>query len=345
MPLWTDVIDPATLSGYARASMADYEQRRGTLAAWLPNRDLNDIVARFVQGGTGLIDVARFRAYDAEPEVGRRPQAKRVTIELPALSLNIPVSEYEQLRLRSGTVSDGAALVTIQNTTDAVVRAIADAIERLRGIVLTTGKATINQDNYVSDDDFGRPASHQLTAAALWTDPSVSRLDYLQLVTDVYRDTTGEDPGALVMSQRVFRSLAAGSEFQTQLVNGAARPATAAQVRDTVTGAGMPDIYLYDRRVSVGGVMTRAVRDDTVLVLPAPVAPDDWQGTDLGATFWGRTLTSTDPNWAIQDVNQPGIVAGVWRNDKPPMGVEVISDAIGLPVLANADRSLAAKVL
>jgi hypothetical protein len=345
MALWTDIIDPATLTGYARASMADYEARRGTLARWLPNRDIGDIVARFVQGGTGLIDAARFRAYDAEIEIGKRPSAKRVTIELPALGTNIPVSEYEQLRLRSGNVSDAAALATVQNTTDAVVRSVADAIEHMRGVVLATGRATIDQDNFTSDDDFGRPASHQLVAADLWTTPAVSRLDYLQMITDVYRDTTGEDPGSLVMSNRVFRALAAGDEFQTQLLNGAARQATETQVQDTVTGAGLPPIFRYDRRVSVNGVMTRPLPDDTILLLPAPVDSDDWQGTDLGATFWGRTLTSTDPAWSIDDVSQPGIVAGVWRNDRPPMGIEVLSDAIGLPVLANADRSLAAKVL
>jgi hypothetical protein len=32
MALWTDVIDPATLTGYARASLEDYEARKGTLA-------------------------------------------------------------------------------------------------------------------------------------------------------------------------------------------------------------------------------------------------------------------------------------------------------------------------
>lgn len=345
MALWTDIIDPATLSGYARASMAEYENRRGTLARWLPNRDVADIVVRFVKGGTGLIDAARFRAYDAEPEIGKRPSAKRVTIELPALSIDIPVSEYEQLRLRSGQVTDEAALATVQNTTDAVVRAIADAMERLRGIVLATGKATINQDNFTSDDDFGRPPEHQLVAAALWTTGAVSRLEYLETITDVYRDTTGEEPGAILMSNRVFRALAAGDEFQTQLLNGGARQATATQVQDTLTGAGLPTIYPYDRRVSADGVATRALPDDTLLLLPAPVEPDDWQGTDLGATFWGRTLTSTDPEWSIPDPDQPGIVAGVWRNDRPPMGVEVLADSIGLPVLANADRSLAAKVL
>ena len=79
--------------------------------------------------------------------------------------------------------------------------------------------------------------------------------------------------------------------------------------------------------------------------LPAPVSPDAVDSTDLGATVWGRTLTSTEADWGIEDVEQPGIVAGVYRNPKPPMIAEVISDAIGLPVLANANLSMAATVL
>lgn len=345
MPLWTDVIDPATLTGYARESRADYEARQGTLARFLPNRDVNDVVARFVVGGTGLIDTARFRAYDAEPEIGRRDKVTRKTIELPALGLNIPVSEYEQIRLRSADVPEAVALVTIQNTTDLVVRAISDAIERLRGIVLATGRATIAQTNFDLDDDFGRPSSHQLVAGQLWTTATVSRLAYLQLIVDQYVDTTGEQPGTLLMPTRVFRALGAGDEFGITLANGATRAANAAEVRQIVVDAGLPPIELYDRRVRVNGAMARVLRDDTLLLLPPGVDPDDYQGTDLGGTWWGRTLTSTEPGWGIDDVDQPGIVTGVWRNDRPPMGIEVIGDAIGLPVLAQAEKSLAARVL
>lgn len=345
MTLWTDIIDPSTLSGYARESLAAYEARKGTLARWLPNRDVSDIVARFIAGSTGLVEAAKFRAYDAEPEVGRRPSGKRVTLELPALGQNVPVSEYEQLRLRGADITDAAALATILNATDMVVQAVSDGIERLRGIVLTTGRATIAQDNFASDDNFGRPAGLQVTAASLWSSPTVSRLDFLQSLVDLMIDTSGDAPGAIVCSNRVFRALASGNEFQTQLINGASRSATEQQVQDTVSGAGLPPIIKYDRRVSAGGVTTRVLPDDTLLLLPAPVDPNDWQGTDLGATFWGRTLTSTDSDWAIPDVDQPGIVAGAYKNPKPPMSVEVISDAIALPVLANADRSAAAKVL
>lgn len=345
MALWTDIIDPATLTGYARAALADYEARRGTLAQFLPNREIPDVVARFVTGSTGLVDVAKFRAYDAEIEIGKRQGGKRVTLELPALGQNLPVSEYEQLRARGGNVSDAQALLSIQNVTRAAVQAVSDSIERMRGTVLQTGIATIDQDNYVSADDFGRPAGQTITASALWSTSGTDALGQLQTWSDLMLDANGEAPGAIVMSTRAFRAFAGLSQMQTNLVGGGTRPASAQQLQDMVSAAGLPPITLYDRRVSVNGTSTKALSDDTVLLLPAPVAVDDWQASQLGATFWGRTLSSTEPGWGIADSEQPGVVAGVYRNEKPPMGIEVISDAIGLPVLANAGLSFAAKVL
>jgi hypothetical protein len=347
MALWTDVIDPATLTGYARASLADYEANRGTLAQFLPNREVADIVVRFVAGATGLVDIAQWRAYDAEPEIGKGPSGKRVTLELPAVGQNIPVSEYQQLRARNAT--DDSMLTAILNTTDRVVRAVGDSVERLRGIALATGKATINPTNFggkfQSDDDFGRSAGHTVTASSAWSTASVSRLADLQAWTDTYIADNGVAPGAMLMSTRVLRALAAGTEFQTQLVNGGARPATRADVNAIVEGAGLPPIVVYDRRVNVNGTATKVIPDDRLLLLPAPVANDDWQGTELGATFWGQTLTSLDPNFGIEDGDQPGLVVGVYRGEKPPMIAEVISDAIALPVLANADLSFSADVL
>lgn len=343
--LWTDIIDPATLTGYARASLADYEARRGSLVRWLPNREVADVVARFVKGSTGLVDVAKFRAYDAEPEIGKRVGGQRVTLELPALGQNIPVSEYEQLRARGGAVSDEQALATIQRTTDVVVRAVADSIERMRGIVLATGKATISQDNFATDDDFGRSAGHSVAAATPWSTSTVDALGEAQDWVDTYTDANGAPPGAVVMSSRVLRAIAALDQFSSALVGGGTRPATIADARNTWEAAGLPPIHVYDRRVSVDGTATRVVADDLMLFLPEPVDANDSMGTELGGTFWGRTLTSTDAEWGIEDSEQPGVVAGVYRNPKPPMGVEVISDAIGLPVLANADLSFVADVL
>jgi len=345
MTLWTDIIDPATLTGYARASLAEYERRQGTLAVFLPNREVADVVARFVQGSTGLVDVAKFRAFDAEPEIGKRPSGKRVTLELPALGQNIPVSEYEQLRSRGGNVTDQQILNTILGTTDAVVRSVSDALERMRGVVLETGIATINQSNFATADDFGRAAGHTVTAPALWSVSGTDAIGQIQGWVDTYTDANGTEPGTMLMSRRAVRALAKLDQFKTALIGGASRPASLSDVNDTVTAEGLPPITVYNRRVSVDGVTTKVINDDKVLLLPAPVDSNDWMGTELGATFWGRTLTSMDADWSITADDQPGVVAGVYKHPKPPMGIEVISDAIGMPVLANANLSFAADVL
>lgn len=348
--LWTDIIDPATLTGYARAAMTDYENSRGTLARYLPNQTIADVVARFVSGRNGLLPAAKFRAYDAEPEMGRRGQGKRVVLELPALGMNIPITEYEQLRSRGGVPSDAEALVAIQNTTVITVQAIADAIERMRGIVLASGVATIDQDNFKTTDDFGRPAENQVTAGTLWSDSTADGLTDLQNWCDAYENTAGEAPGSVVMSRAAFRALSRQDMFKTNLITGGSRPATEAEVRAHLESAGIPPIEVFSRRVmyedAFGNVETASVLpQERVLLLPAPVDPNDSFGTQLGGTWWGRTLTSTDADWAIESGEQPGVVAGAYKNPKPPMGAEVISDAIALPVLANAELSFAADVL
>jgi len=346
MALWTEVIDPATLSGYARESLAAYEARQGTLARFLPNRFISDVVARFVAGQNGgLVDVANFRAFDAEPEIGNRDVSRRVTIELPALGRSEPITEYEQLRARGGSVSAELALVTVQGATDRTVRAIADAIERLRGIVIDTGIATIDQYNFKSADNFGRDADHAVTAGTLWSNTAADRLTQLSTWSQTYTDDTGSEPGALLMSTRAFRALCNGDQFRMVLQGGATRPAITQDVRDLVIGNGLPPITLYDRRVKVNGTLTKVLPDNKVYLLPAAVDTNDAEGTDLGGTWWGRTLSSTVPGYGIEDSDQPGVVVGVYQHDKPPHGLEVIGDAIGLPVLANPDLSFVATVL
>jgi hypothetical protein len=339
MALWTDLIEPAELTGYARRSLEEHEAAKGTLAQFLPNREVADTVVRFVAGSHGLVAEAKFRAYDAEPEVGKGKPAKRTILELPALGQNLTVSEYEQLRQRNTDTNDDLLRRSILRTTDQVVRAVADRMERLRGSVLNTGIATIPELG--SADDFGRSAGHNVTAPTLWVDPAADRMAFLEQITDKYIETNGVAPGAIALGNRVFRALAAGDQFRVQLLNGASRPATEADVRGIVTGAGLPEIVRYDRRTASGKVLD----DSKLFLLPAPVGTDDWEATEFGATFWGQTLTSTDERFGIEPAEMPGIVAGVYRGEKPPLIAEVVSDAIGMPVLANADLSLAAKVL
>ena len=242
---------------------------------------------------------------------------QRVGAELPAIGKNLPISEYQQLRTRNASDADLRNQI-LRDTRDAV-QSVADRIERLRGTVLVTGRATIDQANFKSDDDFARSPSHTVTAGTLWSTASADALGYLATLIDLYVSDNGEQPGAILTSQRVVRAMGALNQMQTALVGGGVRPATVTDVQNTVTANGLPALHIYDRKTSGG----RVIPDDRIILLPEPSDPN---GTsELGATFWGQTLTSIDPAFSLQPSEQPGVVVGVYRNEKPPMIAEVLS--------------------
>lgn len=346
MALWTDVIDPATLTGYARASLADYEASKGTLAIFLPNRTIPDITARFVAGSNGLLDAAEFRSYDAETPIGAVPGGKRVSIDLPPLGLKVRVSEYDQLRAR-GQASEENVLTSITRVTDRVVRAVADRIEVARGGVINTGKATISENGFITDSDFGRDASMVATASVLWSvSATATPLTNLRTWRDAFVELNGEEPGSILMSTKAYNAMCTAAEFRALAATTAGTPAivTRDYVQQVLTAFGLPPIVVFDRKVRVAGTVTRVTPDNKVFLLPAPVDPNNAEGTDLGGTWWGQTLESSEPNYGLALADQPGVVAGTYRDDDP-LGVWVKSAAIGLPVLANANLSFAGTVL
>ncbi len=48
--------------------------------------------------------------------------------------------------------------------------------------------------------------------------------------------------------------------------------------------ANLPPVELYNRKVRVGGTLTSVLDPKKVYFLPEPTAPDDPEGTLLGAT-------------------------------------------------------------
>lgn len=333
--LWTDVIDPATLTGYMRESLAAYEARQGSLERWLTNQNVGDIVVSFDVGSFGLTQTARFRAFDAEPEYGKAEGGKRVMIELPAIGQKIAISEYQRLRQRNA--SDEAFLESILQTADRVVRAVADRMELLRGVVIETGVATVAQDNFTISDNFGRPAEHTITAAAMWSTTTVDRISDLLAWQDVYFDTNNVNPGVILMPKAVYAQFRKGDQFQNQVTG---RPMTQGEISSILADEGLPPIQLFDRRVNYEGTMTSVLSTKKLYMLPT-----ESESGAMGHTYWGTTLTATDLGWGIADNESAGIVAGVYKNEQPPVLAEVVSDAIGMPVLGNAALSLTAQVV
>ncbi|NKZ62991.1 hypothetical protein GTG23_00170 [Rhodococcus hoagii] len=87
MALWTDLVTPAELTGFARAAQEDIERTKGTLGRWLPNTATTDVVVRTLVGANGSGSLAQYRSFDAETPIGKAPSGERKTFELLPLGL------------------------------------------------------------------------------------------------------------------------------------------------------------------------------------------------------------------------------------------------------------------
>lgn len=335
MALWTDIIEPADLTEFARAHQETLAAEKDTLADYLPNKETPGLDVKFHTGTSGLIEEARWRAYDAEPEVGRGASGVRRTMELPAVGQNIPISEYAQLVGRD----DETILRSIEDATLSVVNAVDDAVERLRGTVLATGNVTVNQTNYAIDESFGRDERLTTTAPVLFTDPEVDVPAFLESLVDLWSEVNGGEPGEALVSRRILRAIQNSGTLTLNSVGGATRAPSLNDLNAIFEADGLPRLRVYSRRTSRGPVLP----EDTMILLPERDPNPDTN--PLGATYWGEPLDASETDYGIAPGERSGIVTGVYRNEKPPRILEVIADAIAAPVLRNANLSLAAKVI
>lgn len=347
MALWTDIVDPSTLTGFVRADVADYEANTPTLARFLPNDVEDDIYVRYTSGGSGLLDAASFRSYDTENVIQSGPPRVRQSLELPPLGSKESVSEYDQLR-QQGRDSDESVLNVIEKVAIRRARATADRLELARGVALNLGAVAISENGVVTTADFGRSGSHSVTATIPWSTYATSvPLTDLTAWCQVYRDDTGQDPGAILLSSAAITAMQRSAEVKA-LLTGVASPNLVSidNVNAALSSYNLPPIVRYDRNVRVAGTNQRVIPANRAILLPAPVDPQDAEGTQLGRTVWGRTLESMEPEYDIPLGDQPGLVVGAYRNTEGvPHRVWVEASAIGFPVLANPDLSFAATVL
>jgi hypothetical protein len=345
MYLNTDYIAPAQLTGYVRAASANLPVNQFALAQWLPNRPIDDLEYRFDKGGGGLIEAAQFRAYDSESGIGAREGITRVSGELPPISRKIRLGEYDRLRQRrdpNATIRNG-----ILSDAERMTRAVAARIELARGDALVNGSVTINENGMVATVSFGRAAGHTVTAGTSWaTIASATPLSDLLSWKSTYVTTNGVAPGVTVVSTLVLGYLLRNAEIRALINTNAA---TTSIVRRTDLDAlldahGLPPLVVFDAQVKVAGTATRIVPADKVLLLPAPVDPNDPEGTELGATLWGTTAESLDPKYSLEEGERPGIVAGAY-DTQDPVALWTKAAGIGLPVMANPDLSFCADVV
>lgn len=337
---------PAELTGYIRTALFDLPINQLRFAQWLPQVTIDDTRYSYASGGMGLAEASVFRSFDSESPIGRREGLGKVMGELPPISEKLPVKEYDQLRLRQLGADEVRPFIA--RDAERLARNINARFELARADALYNASVTINENGVVQTITFPRSGSHVVApAGALWSDHTTSvPIDDLITWVNTYEATNGVAPGVILMSKTVLFHLQQnaqlkGRAYPTAATADASLPLlNVSQTSDVLTGLGLPPIEIVDGQTKVNGVATRYAPVNKILMLPAAGSTTASEPTDLGATLYGTTLESLEPDY--QGVG-PGIVASSWKS-RDPIHLWTHAAAIGLPVLTAPDLTLVATV-
>jgi hypothetical protein len=354
MDLYTDHIQPAELTGYARTALEDLAVNRFILSRWLPEQTVPDLMYRVERGRAGLLDVADYRAFDAEPTTGRREGISRMEGSLPPLAQQYLLGEFDQMMTR------GAGADEIRNALlrdgERIAEAIGRRMEVARADAIFNGSVTIAENHAQITVDFERREDHDIVLTGSILDPATEVLEQLLAARQRYIDTNGDEPGAILANERVMRALQANDEIRNYILGP--NSATAQRVRrqdvfDFLADEGLPPWVPYEARATrvvrnaageaTGRVTGRITPENKIAFLPQAGEAISETAGPLGATLWGPPLESRFSEYGLAG-NEPGLVVASFIERRTPAHVNTIGSAIGLPVMGNPDASLVIEV-
>lgn len=328
MALWTDLINPAELTGFAREEAVQFDATGGTLSDVFPAEQTSGINFGWTVNEK-VQDVAAFRSFDAESKIGTGAGLERKTAELTPISLKKRFGEYDQL-VRNGQNSPESVQAAADRLASEVAQGVVRRLIQARGEALVTGRLSINDDGVVANVDFGRRADHTVTAAAAWSGAGDPIAD-LEAWRAAYVDHTGQEPTGLKVSPKVMAALQRNDNVRSYLGANNVPTLVGRDVVNSILAAyGLPAVEVVNTRVAGQPVLN----DDYVI----------FTADGAGATVYGATIEATDPRYGLADAAIPGLVVGAYAEDDPNIKW-IRANAVALPILGNPDLTLAARVL
>lgn len=343
--LTSDYVPPVELTGFIRTALFDFPANQHILAQWLPNVTLDDNEYRYLKGQQGLAEASVFRSWDAESRIGRREGISQVMGELPPISEKMVLSEFALQRMRH--LADEQLRPFIERDALRIARNIAARLELARSEALFSGQLVINENGVQQTVSFGRSGSHSVTVSTAWTDhTNATPLDDIDSALQTYVDDRGELPAVILTNRTIqanFRACDQVKKSAMPLVTSGPT-ITPNQMNDLMDSLGYPPFLLDDAKVKVAGSATRITPADKILFLPAAGPTTSQEAGAVGATFLGRTVESDDPDYALAEGEQPGIVAANYLSSDPRR-LWTHAVAIALPVLTDPDATFQLDVL
>lgn len=320
--LWTEIVNPAELTAFSRVAMEVMDD--SLLTRILPNVNQDEVKFSWRVGST-VGGEAEYGEFDAEAPIGDTGGGEEKTIRLLPVSRKLKLSEYEQ-------VTEPARVQQLaEDRADELVKQVIRRLNRARAEALVSGKLVLNENGIKQTANFGRKSAHTDAApTALWstaTDP----IQDLRRWADMVADESGAPVDTIAGSTRVATALGA-KLAAAGYVSGGGTVVSRGVIDDVLASHGLPPFTVYDGRA--GG--SRFLPDDRVIMAVAGEA---------GGTVFAPTVESADPRFNLGDsgAGRSGIVAGLYKGEDPPIGW-VLAKAIALPILANPNATLSAKV-
>ena len=343
MQIW-DIISPLDATAFTRY-LPDHLPN--SLNMFLPDRNVQSNKSRRAKFSRTNV-TAKFRAYNAETPIGRRPDVIQTTEwQLPPIGQKLPVAEEEALRLQlemsNGSPAALAALVQqMFDDFEQNVRAIRNRAELARGDLLQDGKFTLQDENGLTlEADWGLPDTHIVTPGTKWDQtaatPLTNEKTYIQTLLI---DEIGISPAWAIASTAAINALLANAEYRAAAYPLAASPPTLAgltQLNAVRAEHNLPPIHRYDHKLSVDNVTTNVI-DPKKFIL----------GIDgYGEYQWGISAESLQlvrrSAGAFVVTDAPGLVSAVYTEEDPVtswtktsgVGMPAVSEPAGL-VVVNA---------
>lgn len=327
------------LTGAARAfyeAAMRAELAKNSLSAFFPDTQVDSIDLRLEDFDFSRPEIAKNRAWDAEPFRGSTAKAGFRTFQNVPISQAEVLSELDQLRARLS--NNDKILNLVYGSLTRQVNAVIDALEYQRGLTLTNAKFTATTRGGVKfEDDWGRAPEANPTSAIQFNNPDADILGELEKFSDAYKKLNGFRPGTILVSPTIKRAIARNKQFTVNLNNGGYIPGNTAQVNAVLENNELPALTTYERDVNVGGVLTPVLDPKNIYLLP-PSA----QGI-LGNTVFSPTTASMEAGFSPAE--QAGIYAGIHQRPTVPSTREVVVDAVAMPVLSNPNFAFVSKVL
>ena len=337
MELITDYIEPAELTGFVRADLDNYflNEDVNFLLQWFPNDFIDDVEYDFSEGGDLDTNVVSYRAYGQESPIGDRPGFGTARATLPPLSEKIPLTEYENLRRRNSP--EQAIRNVAERDARRQGRGIARRLELARGQALREGKVTIEENDLVTEIDYGRDATHTTSAGVPWgtsatADPIADLLAWQDRL-----EAKGFNVGTILAEGAPIRA-ALRAKKVIDAIKGSAVSVTQVSLADfnaLLDAEGLPPITRVT--ANVGGQSTVGTKN--IIMLPTA-------GTEIGRTVWGTPAEALEDAYDLDIDNGegPGVVSGQYK-EQDPLTLWTKTGAIAAPAFAAPDATLAAQVL